>query len=178
MSQIGAIAVPPISRSKIRSIAHALRSHLQWEEPSFPIVEVMEHILPDLLSGYELQICDADELGVNHGLTSPDENIVRIREDVYNRACEGAGRDRMTMAHELGHLILHRDIGMARLPPDSVIPVYMDSEWQANCFGGELLICATHIHICGDVTEIANCFGVSTQAASTQWDQYKREAII
>ncbi len=138
----------------------------------------MEHILPDLLLGYELQICDSNELGVNHGLTSPDENIVRIREDVYNRACDGAGRDRMTMAHEFGHLILHRNIGMARLPADAVIPVYMDSEWQANCFGGELLICATHIHACSGVMETANTFGVSTQAAATQLEQYKREDTI
>lgn len=48
-------------------------------------------------------------MGAKHGETIPSENRIRIREDVYERACNGYGRDRLTMAHELGHLLLHRD---------------------------------------------------------------------
>src|ERR1700687_5858547 len=144
MSRTGTAAVPPRSRLAIRGIAGEVRRQLGWSQPRFPIVEVLEHLLPTILDGYELQVCDADELGVNHGLTYPDENLIKLRQDVYERACDGAGRDRMTLAHELGHLVLHRNLGMARVPPQAVVPAYMDSEWQANCFGGELLISAEH----------------------------------
>lgn len=178
MSRIGAAAVPPRSRAEIRGIAVGLRQHLSWSTPRFPIVEVLEHVLPTILDGYELQICAADELGVNHGLTYPDDNLIKIRGDVYERACDGEGRDRMTLAHELGHLVLHRNLGLARLPADAAVPTYMDSEWQANCFGGELLVCATHMHLCSTMTDVEIMFGVSGQAAATQWETYKREGII
>lgn len=41
--------------------------------------------------------------------TRADEDIViRVRSDVYERACENHGRDRFALAHELGHYSLHR----------------------------------------------------------------------
>jgi Zn-dependent peptidase ImmA (M78 family) len=146
--------------------------------PKFPIVEVLEHVLPTLIPEYELEICDCDEMGVNHGLTYPEDSRIKLREDIYDRACEGEGRDRMTLAHELGHLLLHRNVGFARIDRDATVPSYMDSEWQANCFGGELLMCARHVHRCKSASEAERLFGVSSQAASTQWEAYKRDGII
>ena len=178
MSRIGVVAVPPRSRAAIREIAHLVRDVVKCTVPKFPIVEVLEHALPTLFPRYVLEICDFAEMGANHGLTYPEEWRIKIREDIYERACDDEGRDRMTLAHELGHLILHQKVAFARMPPDATVPVYMDSEWQANCFGGELLMCARHVHRCRNASEAERLFGVSSQAASTQWEAYKRDGII
>ena len=43
------------------------------------------------------------------------------------------------MAHELGHLLLHRVETITLAREDGDIPPYKDPEWQANAFAGELL---------------------------------------
>lgn len=178
MSRIGAVAVPPRSRAAIREIAHMVRDVVSCTVPRFPIVEVLEHVLPTLFPRYVLEICDSTEMGVNHGLTYPEEWRIQLREDIYERACDGEGRDRMTLAHELGHLILHQNVAFARKSPDAAVPSYMDSEWQANCFGGELLVCSRHIQCCSNTADVERVFGVSSQAASTQWDACSRDGFI
>ena len=77
-----------------------------------------------------------------HGLTNPATKTIKIREDVYDRACEGHGRDRFTLAHELGHYLLHDDVtvGLARSGDGASVVTYCDPEWQANAFAGELLM--------------------------------------
>lgn len=71
-------------------------------------------------------------MGAKHGETIPSENRIRIREDVYERACNGYGRDRLTMAHELGHLLLHRVETITLAREDGDISPYKDPEWQTN----------------------------------------------
>lgn len=48
----------------------------------------------------------------------------------------------MTMAHELGHLLYHekQNISYARFEGEANIPTYRNPEWQADAFGGELLM--------------------------------------
>jgi hypothetical protein len=46
------------------------------------------------------------------------------------------------------------------------------SEWQANCFGGELLMSVDHIHLCRDSWDAMLLFGVSLEAADYQWRKY------
>jgi len=87
-------------------------------------------------------------MGAKHGETIPSENRIRIREDVYERACNGYGRDRLTMAHELGHLLLHRVEMITLAREDGDIPPYKDPEWQAK--------------------DIASHYGITEKAASIQ----------
>lgn len=47
-------------------------------------------------------------MGTKHGETPKRKQNCSIREDVYERACNGYGRDRLTMTHELDYLLLHR----------------------------------------------------------------------
>ena len=65
----------------------------------------------------------------------------QIRENVYERALEGSGRDRLTMAHELWHLLFHEksNISYSRMDA-SEVPTYRNPEWQADAFAGELLM--------------------------------------
>jgi len=106
-------------------------------------------------------------MGAKHGETIPSENRIRIREDVYERACNGYGRDRLTMAHELGHLLLHRVETITLAREDGDIPPYKDPEWQANAFAGELLGLYEYIKDMS-IIDIASHYGITEKAASIQ----------
>ena len=106
-------------------------------------------------------------MGAKHGETIPSENRIRIREDVYERACNGYGRDRLTMAHELGHLLLHRVETITLAREDGDISPYKDPEWQANAFAGELLAPYEYIKDMS-VIDIARYYGITEKAASIQ----------
>lgn len=169
--------VPPRSRKVIREIAKSVRDMIRWTEPCFPIVEFMEayhQIEPEFV--YDIQ--ETAEMGDNHGITYPDEKLMLIREDIYERACASQGRDRLTFAHEFGHLFLHSGLGFAKKELVVNIPNYRNSEWQANCFGGELLISAEHVHLCKDAKETSKLFGVSLEAAEYQWRTFRREKLL
>ena len=108
-------------------------------------------------------------MGSKHGETFPSKNLIRIREDIYLRACNGEGRDRLTIAHEIGHLFLHDNdsIALCRLEPGESIKPYEDPEWQADCFGGELLASSYLIKNLS-VETIMNSCGVTKNAATVQ----------
>ena len=108
-------------------------------------------------------------MGNNHGLTDPRTGKIFIREDVYEGACHGIGRDRMTLAHELGHFLLHDGIalGLARVGNDEHVPTYCDPEWQASAFAAEFLMDHDIIRLMTP-EEVAEKCGVSLQAARFQ----------
>lgn len=162
--------VPPQSRSSIRDGAKTLREKLRISSVYFPIMEVLELALPKLLDGYEFLVGSLEDMEGTHGLTFPQENRIILREDVYHGALEGNGRDRMTAAHELGHLLLHKNIAFARSLPGVDVKPYESSEWQAKCFSGELLVPASFsaslIHM--EPEQLALTCGVSIEAARYQ----------
>src|SRR5579859_7001348 len=152
--------VPPLSRRKIREYADRIRQQLAIGEPYFPIVEVVELVLPNVIPGFVLDICDEAEMTEQfgrgcHGMTFPDEKVMHIREDIYQRARRGEGRDRLTFAHELAHLLLHSGQRFARRATQNTKP-FMQSEWQANCFAGELLISYRHVGQCKTLHDVAD----------------------
>lgn len=103
---MGGIIVDSLSLKQIRNFAKKIRIIFGIEEDGYvDIVRVYEYILQSI--GVTFEIVDCASMGDKHGETLIGRNVIRIREDVYDRACKGYGRDRLTMAHELGHLLLH-----------------------------------------------------------------------
>lgn len=139
----------------------------------FPIVEFIEFLLPQIIPSFQFIIETKATMGNCHGLTYPENYTIKIREDVYLRAVDGVGRDRLTLAHELFHLIQHSNsnISFARIGDNSKIVTYCDPEWQADAFGGELLVPK---HLIGNMTinEIASLCDVSYAAARIQKNCY------
>lgn len=136
----------PLSRKEIRRITQNLRNILGLEnQPYFPIMPFIEGTLPMVDPEFNLEILPKDEMGNIHGLTFPEKHQILLREDVYEGACNGKGRDRFTVAHELGHYVLHTPskIMLAKLESGITVPSYMDPEWQADVFAGELLMPAS-----------------------------------
>lgn len=160
------LSVPPLSLKQIRKRCELIRTifDIPLNAP-VDIVKVFEYILTQI--GVEFEIVPKHEMGTKHGETIPSENRIRIREDVYERACNGYGRDRLTMAHELGHLLLHRAETITFAREDGDIPPYKDPEWQAIAFAGELLAPYEYIKDMS-VIDIASHYGITEKAASIQ----------
>jgi len=135
----------------------------------FDIVFFFDIDLPKFDPEFSLVIDDKETLGECHGLTYPDRNEIHIREDVYERADNGSGRDRFTMAHELFHLLQHvkENISYARAAEGVDVPAYRSPEWQADAFGVELLASSYLIQNMNEQQVQEKC-GVSASAARCQ----------
>lgn len=162
----------PTSRKNIRELTNVLRDILDLnDERYFPIMEFLEIGMPTLFEGFYYEIMSAEEM-YQYGLTYPKKNKICLREDVYERAISGVGRDRFTVAHEIGHYIMHKpgSISLARTKLREDIPAYKRPEWQANTFAGELLA-PPHLIQGLSLKEIALSCGVSMDVARIQLNQ-------
>jgi len=77
---------------------------------------------------------------------------VRVRADVWEGAQAGNARSRFTVAHEIGHVVLHRSdliqhrgcafrdtlTATQKLPPE--VPIFRSPEWQASAWAGAFLM--------------------------------------
>jgi hypothetical protein len=169
------------SRKELRAQAISLRSQLRIREPWFPIVELLDVYLGQYFPHFVFDVVEKDELGPQHGVTTPDEFKIEVREDVYLGALAGHGRDRFTLAHELGHLLNHRGVTLSRTRFDrrKPHPPFEDSEWQANTFASELLIPieAARLHP-GNEFRLAELCGVSADAAITRLKILRGEGLL
>lgn len=166
-----------VNRESIRAIAHRIRDITTAINGAavarFDIIHFLEVILPKVDDKFTLEICDHVEMGENHGLMIPSKNLIKIREDVFERALKGYGRDRFTITHELGHYVYHRDLGLAFRTKPRSLAIYQSIEWQADCFAGELLVDSRLLQVGMSITSVADKFGVSASAAEYQLRQLK-----
>ena len=113
----------------------------------------------------------------NYGETLQGENLIRIREDIYDKACKDDGFSRSTIAHELLHFFKHRqeEIVFCRTVEEMKNrKVYEDPEWQANCFAGELLVPKRLVKNMS-VEEVVKQCKVTHAMARIQLGQYEKE---
>jgi hypothetical protein len=168
------IVVPARKKADIAANAELLRKFLDLEDRSyFPVVEVYEAL--DLLypDAY-FEVREEHEMGPDHGRTYPDRNVIHIRLDVYERAARGEGRDRFTMCHELGHLMMHRGVALSRIDPRSPPKIYMNSEWQADTFASYLMMPTALLAKSSGVNKAMAEFGVSFEAAWARREGMKK----
>ena len=167
----------PISNDDIIDITGQLRKVLRCS-PTAPlnIVAILEYAMPEIYPEFNFVIKEQNEMRLDkHAYTDPETNEIVIREDIYERARNGEGRDRFTIAHEIGHYILHntRLLKLTRVYQNEKIKPYEDVEWQADAFAGELL-CPMIAIIDMDAETASKYYGVSLQAAKAQKKKSKR----
>jgi Zn-dependent peptidase ImmA (M78 family) len=160
----------PMSRNNIRHLVNYIRNELGLStEHFFPVVEFLEFGLPRMDDSFVLEIGSIKEMGGRYGVTYPEQSKIVLREDVYNNAVDGVPRDRFTIAHEIGHYIMHSPnrVAFARERKKEKLAPYLDPEWQANTFAGELL--APPKIIKGlSLIQITELCGVSSEVARIQ----------
>lgn len=166
----------PTSRIKIRAFAKTLRKLLGLENAmKFPMVEVFEILSTTGLFNYE--ICTKHEMGNKCGETIPSQKLIKIREDIYDLACNGDPFSISTLAHELYHLFHHHEesVSFCRKEDGEIKrKAYEDPEWQANCFAGELLVDKDLVKGL-TVEEIQEKTGASWTMSNYQLSQYMKE---
>lgn len=70
------------------------------------IISILEFKLPELFTEFRLIIKATKDLK-DFAISEPHNNRIVVREDIYDGACEGDAFCRFTLAHELGHYLLH-----------------------------------------------------------------------
>lgn len=165
--------VPPLSKAAIFEVARKVRKPFEailGPGPYMRMDRVLD-LLPEMLEGFELQVCEKHEMGSLHGETEPLNRLIRLRLDVYDGMCLGQGRDRFTAAHELGHLFLHSVTPSFARRSSAGAKIYCCSEWQADTFASAFLIDESHLAQCRSVEDVQRVFGVSASAAEVRFNR-------
>lgn len=165
------------SRADLRMLTRILRIKLRLDDVLyFPIVELLD-VMTELFDDFNYEIVEDNVLPKNiHADTDIRTGHIRIKESVYEGACNGEGRDRMTIAHEIGHYFTLCFCGfkMERNFSGGEIPAFCDPEWQAKCFAGELMVPEHRVKGMNEY-EIADQCGVSYDAACVQYKHLSKE---
>lgn len=164
--------VAPLSRSQIETYVKIFRKKLGITTRT-PICQIFEQALSKFFPNFEWEILPKNEM-TEEGVTVNDKKIY-IREDVYEKAYNGNGRARFTIAHEIGHFLLHtlNNIKLCRLAPNEKLKPYEDPEYQANAFASALLMGEEYIKG-KDYIQVAKECSVSYSAAKIRIDFLKK----
>ncbi len=166
------------TRQELRLLAHMFREKLGLKDAIwFPVVEILDALCV-LLPDFSYEIVEDDELPMGvHADTDVINRSIRIRQSIYEGACDGEGRDRMTIAHEICHYltIVEEGFNYRRIYGETPIRAFEDPEWQAKCMAGELLI-DKRLTKNMSLTEIVEKCGVSFDAAVYQTKVFNKES--
>ena len=167
--------VPARSRKEIEFFASDIRNCLGLKNNMYvPVMHVAECIIPMIDDTYSFNAVEQYKLPYEYAKYCPNTNELLVREDVYIEACNHNRRHRFTIAHEIGHYFLHKDVSsFSRCADIETIPAYKDAEWQANVFSAAFL--APPELITGmTINEVSDKCGISFQAAEIALKRSKR----
>lgn len=150
------------NRNRLRKEAFLLRKRFGLEQvKQFPIMEFLELIMPRVDPAFMVIPVEDNELVGRAAETIPEQHTIRVKQSIYDAACDGSYWARSVMAHELGHYICHSGDPVAYAFPalGERVPREVDPEWQANTFAAELL---APVHLIDEANEflISRHFGV------------------
>ena len=138
--------VDPRSAKNIELLTLAWRDRLGvpnvWAPDMLRLLEIELPKIPKL--GQFALITRSDlEMGDAEAYTEFNPPHIVVRNSVYQSARKADGRSRMTLAHELGHLVMHP--GAAKLrsewaPTNTRLKPFESAEWQANKFASLFLM--------------------------------------
>ncbi len=119
------------------------------------------------------------EMGTADGMTSHGKDFVAIaiKQSVHDAAFMGDGRARNTLAHELGHAVMHNGAEMPRRALGNVTPKWLKSkpfesaEHQVRVFAPAFLINDLIAETLSSADEISIQFGISFESAKIYFDE-------
>ena len=169
-----------LTDEEIEEKANVLRSKLGLSASEvFNIADLLSSRVPGIVQGFELEILPAEALDNIEAFTAYDPPRIVVRRDVYDRAKKDNGRDRFTLAHELGHLVLHSGDVFPRAAMENqrnkLIPAKESTEGQAHRFGACLLMPRVVVNRHPDAKVLARVCKVSVQAAQFRLNDVERQ---
>jgi hypothetical protein len=149
---------------KVRDVLMVLIEGLNIKKHKLPIIDVYDHLMDNGLMTYE--VVEDNVLGERLAETFPDKEHITV----FDGACDGVPFHRFTLAHELGHLFLHKNQAPKSYARGEVKnhKVYEDSEWQADEFASELLIDKRDLTGNETAVDLTARYGISLLAAETK----------
>lgn len=166
--------VSPLSSELIWDLASTVRKGacdaMEIKSARIDVVSALEFLHNN--ETITMIIVEPHEMPSEYAVASPTTMELYIREDTYCNAANGVPRDRFTLAHELGHLILHQNAPQQYASTRSIISNHHyteDAEWQANEFAAMFLIDRTNKPAIQTPRLIAETFGVSFEVAGIVW---------
>lgn len=101
---------------------------------------------------FRYEVCSDFQMPGADGMTLFDPVGMRVPERVHRSLKLDGHRARFTIAHELGHIMMHPYQELNRAAAEEMversIPCSMSAEWQANTFAGAFLmpvsVCRAH----------------------------------
>ena len=165
--------VAPASGAIIRDRALSFRDVIGQRRPYVKVVQLLE-ILQDI-DFLEFEVVEDHVLGEEEAISFPDQSFMRIKQMVYDKAANDDGHCRFTIAHELGHLLMHEGQASYARGTTGEHPIFEDSEWQADTFASEFLIDQRLIPANANEDVIIEMFGVSRSAAEHRLTKFRRE---
>jgi Zn-dependent peptidase ImmA (M78 family) len=164
-----------LSSAEIEARALAWRDALGVAAEWAPdMVDILERRLPNIFSEFVLAVSEDRIMGDAEAYTQFEPPRIVLRESVYKAANNHEPRSQMTMAHELGHLVLHRGLAKARdasAPHRKELKPFNSAEWQARKFGAFFLLPSDVVRQFGSATDLAEGCRVSHQAASIRMQE-------
>jgi Zn-dependent peptidase ImmA (M78 family) len=121
------------------------------------------------------QVRPDNEMGGNDGSTTFGKGVVTIsvKQSVREAALMGDGRSRNTLAHELGHGVMHYGPEMFRRINGNVTPKYLkpyeSAEHQAKVFAPAFLINDSLVAKLNSAEELSIQFGMSLESAEISY---------
>jgi hypothetical protein len=156
----------------------AFGEQLSW---SPDLLRILEDKFPSLHPDFALVVRPTSSMVNVEAYTQfmPPQIVVsdRVYEEAHNNVC----RARWTLAHELGHLVLHEAISKPRVAMQNRNPIikraYNSAEWQANKFAAFFLMPEHIASQFQSVEELAQGCNVSITAARKRFQEMRRETI-
>lgn len=181
MSKPVGYKVPPHSTAHIRGVVHRFKEFLGIRSEKVSIVKIIELLAAREAIGFEsvesLGSSIEGETTLEYSPSGKSRPVIRLPEYVYDSACLGDGRARFTIAHELGHAILHGN-SLRSLNRDTEKAGehkhYEDSEWQAHTFASELLMDSRYIKKGDTIADVSERFGTSLEASRIRLEKLNR----
>lgn len=141
----------------------------------FPIMEFLELIMPQIDTDFVVTPVEDSDLPGRAAETIPSEHMIRVKQSIYDAACQGAYWPRLVMAHELGHYLFHgeENVAYAHPAPGEKIPDEVNAERQADVFSAELL---APVHLIDETSDflVSKHFGIPKSVAGVQMTQSRR----
>ena len=148
-NRLNGVEVTPRSIGDIRTLTTTIRESIGINlTDRFPVIWFLERSMYGL-NGFNWSVDDDLSDGMeacafpNGCLENPGGPFIKVRPEVYDAAFAEDGRARFTLLHECGHIFLHQNVSALHRKawqPTTQLPVYRNSEWQADVFAAELLM--------------------------------------
>lgn len=155
------------SYAKLEAAAVTLRPQLPFvggEPFKLDCISIFEVTLPTV--GYAYRTVEVGAVDECAAFTIPEEKVVVLREDVYEKLHAGHVFGRSTVIHELSHLALKHHLTLCRGAVPGQHRFYEDSEWQAKVFTAALMMPLEAAMAANSPQDLAEMCGTSAESAT------------